>query len=97
MSTGSDVPTLQQLNAYVKPLMADVWYLALEADVKIIKVNNPTNASGACTEMFSLWLQKNPSVTWNSLISIMKEPGIDRHDVANKIEQMLQPGNVNVI
>ena len=99
MLTGSDVPTLQHLNAYVRPLVADIWYdlgiqLLNSEDVptlNTIKANNPNNASGACTEMFSLWLQKNPSASWSSLISAIRGPGVDRYDVACQIEQMHQP------
>ena len=97
--TGSDVPTLQHLNAYVRPLLADVWYdLGLQlldpddvSKLDTIKDNNATNSSRACTEMFSLWLQKNPSASWDSLISKIKGPGVEKHDVAHKIKQMLQP------
>ena len=63
-----------------------------ETKLDTIKNNNPGNANGACTEMFSLWLHKNPLASWNSLISTIKGPGIEKHDVACKIEQMLQPG-----
>ena len=99
MSTGSDIPTLQQLDAHVRPLIADVWYpLGLqlldtehEPQLNTIRVNHLYNASAACTEMFSLWVQKNLSASWNSLILAIKGPPIEKHDVAYKIEQMLQP------
>ena len=58
-----------------------------------IKANKPGDAEGACTEMFSLWLQKNPYASWNSLVETIKGPGVEKHNVAYKIEQMLQPGN----
>ena len=97
ISTGSDHPTIRLLNANVKPLVSDIWYdlglqLLDQEDVSTIEADNPNNASKACTTMFSLWLQKNPSATWNSLISTLKGPGIKRHDVVCKIEQMLQLG-----
>ena len=97
ISTGSDLPTIRLLNANVKPLVSDIWYdLGLQLldpeDVSTIKADKPNNASEACTAMFSLWLQKNPSATWNSLMSTLKGPGIKRNDVVRKIEQMLQPG-----
>ena len=105
MLTGSDVPTLQHLNAYVRPLIADVWYdLGIQlfdskdvSELDTIKTNNSSDSKAACTEMFSLWLQKNPSTSWNSLISTIKGPGVDKHDVANKIEQMLQPGKDHLL
>ena len=99
--TGSDVPTLRDLDAHIRPLIADAWYyLGLQLldsnDVPrlhVIKANNPNDASAACIEMFSLWLQMNPRASWNSLISAIKSPGVGKYDVAHKIEQMLQPGN----
>ena len=98
----SDAPTLQHLDAFVRPLIADKWYnlglqlqLATE-DIEMIKANHPNDASKACTAMFLLWLQKYPTSSWNSLILAIKGPGIEKHDVAAKIEQMLQPGNCHV-
>ena len=103
MLTGSDVPALKHLNAYVRSLVANVWYdLGLQlldpedvSELSTIKKNNPHNSNEAFTEMFSLWLQKNPSASWNSLISTIKGPGVNKHDVAHKIEQMLQPPTGN--
>ena len=104
--TGTDVPTLQHLNAHVRPLIADVWYdLGLQlldpedkSRLDTIKANKPGDADGACTEMFSLWLQKNPSASWNSLISTIRGPGIRKHDVAHNIEQhMFQSGNLQCL
>lgn len=99
--TGTDAPTLRYLNAHVKPLVTNVWYdLGLQlldsTDVDIIKLNYRNDASGACTEMFSQWLQKNPSASWNLLISVIKGAGVKKCDVAYKIEQMLQPGNEQI-
>ena len=100
--TGTDVPTLQHLNAYVRPLIADVWYdLGLQlldpedkSRLDTIKANKPGDANGACIEMFSLWLEKNPSASWNSLITTIRGPGVEKSFVACKIEQQLfQPGN----
>ena len=98
MLTGSDAPTRKHLNAYVRPLIADVWYdLGLQlldakdaSELSTIKINYPNNSNRACTEMFSLWLQKKPSASWDSLISIIKGPGVGKHDAAQNIEQMLQ-------
>ena len=82
--------------------MADVWYdLGLQlfdpkdvSELDTIMASHSNNPSRACTKMFSLWLQRNPSASWNSLIKIIKGPGIERHDVACKIEQQIfQPGN----
>ena len=87
----------------MRPLIADVWYdLGLQlfdsedkSRLDVIKANKPSDADGACTEMFSLWLQKYPSASWNSLISTIKGPGVEKHDVARKVEQIFQLGNYN--
>ena len=102
--TGTDVPTLQQLNAHVRPLIADVWYdLGLQlfdpkdvSELDTIMASYPNNPSGACTKMFSLWLQRNPSASWNSLIKTIKGPGVGKHNVACKIEQMFQLGKYTI-
>ena len=86
----------------MRPLIADVWYdLGLQlfdskdvSELDTIMASHSNNPSGACTKMFSLWLQRNPSASWNSLIKTIEGPGIERHDVAYKIErQIFQPGN----
>ena len=99
--TGTDVPTLRHLNAHVRPLVVDVWYdLGLQlldpedkSKLDAIRDNNLNAPGRACTDMFSLWLEKYPSASWNSLISTIKGPGVEKYHVACKIEQMLQPGN----
>ena len=86
----------------MRPLIADVWYdLGLQllnpkdkSRLDTIRANKPADADGACTEMFSLWLQKYPSASWDSLIKTIKGPGIKKHDVACEIErQIFQSGN----
>ena len=65
------------------------------SELSIIKINYPNNSNGACTGMFSLWLQKNPLASWDSLISTIKGPGVKKCDAAQKIEQMLQSATGN--
>ena len=104
--TGTDVPTLQKLNAYVRPLIADIWHdLGIQlfdpkdvSELDTIMASHSNNPSGACTKMFSLWLQRNPSASWNSLIKAIEGPGMEKHDVARKIErQIFQSGNYVII
>ena len=48
--------------------------------------------------MFQLWLQKQPTASWNQLIDSLRQPGVDLGHVADKIEQMLpKPTGVHVI
>ena len=42
-----------------------------------------------CTKMFQLWLNKQPTASWNQLIEALKQPGINLGALASQIEQML--------
>ena len=94
-------PTLKDLNAHVRPLIACVWFdLGLQLldqedkpKLDVIKANKLSDVEGACTEMFALWLKKNPSATWSLLIDTIKGPGIENYDAADKIERILQQGS----
>ena len=56
--TGSDVPAHKHLNAYVRPLVADVWYdLGLQlldsehvSKLNTMKDSNASNSNRVCTE-----------------------------------------------
>ena len=50
-----------------------------------------------CTEMFQLWLSKQPRASWNQLIDSLRQPGIDLNRLANEIEQMLKSPGMHVI
>ena len=58
-----------------------------------IKANKLGDVEGACTEMFALWLKKNPSASWSLLIDTIKGPGVGNYNAADKIERLLQQGN----
>ena len=60
----------------------------------------PKDIDTCCTEMFQLWLKKQPTASWNQLIDSLRQPGINLNHLANKIEQMLlqpKPTGVDVI
>ena len=54
-----------------------------------IKINNPGNVKGCCSEMFSLWCQRQPKASWSQLINALKE--INLNTLADKIWNLLLP------
>ena len=44
--------------------------------VDILKEENPPNKQ--CNEMFRVWLENDPSSSWESLISTLKEIGLEK-------------------
>ena len=54
-----------------------------------IEAQYQSDLDKCCTKMFQLWLRKQPSATWNKLLDALRQPGIELHALANKIEQML--------
>ena len=42
-----------------------------------------------CTKMFQLWLNKQPTASWNQLIEALRQRSINLGTLADKIEQML--------
>lgn len=94
---GENRPTLKLLNRHVKKEAANKWYdLGIELlenedveELNVIRNNHPNDAGTCCTEMFQLWLRKQPKATWKQLIQALKQPGIEMNELANKIEQIL--------
>ena len=92
---GDHCPSLKYLNRYVRKVVADRWHdLGIELlevdDVKEldrIRSQHSTNINVCCTQMFNLWLQKQPTASWNQLIISLRN--IELIDLATKIEQIL--------
>ena len=94
------------MNRHVRKSVGSSWYdlgidLLEKDDIKelnIIRSQHPTDVNTCCTEMFQLWLKKQPTVTWNQLIDSLR--CIDLNHLAGKIEQMLlqpKPAGVHLI
>ena len=105
---GYQRPSLRYLNRHVMKPVGSKWYklgidLLESGDVEElnkIRSQYPTDIDTCCIEMFQLWLNKQPTASWNQLIDSLRQPGIDLNHLANEIEQMLlQPKStgVNVI
>ena len=94
---GDQKPSLKYLNRYVRGVVGLKWYdLGTELldfeDVKnldLIEANHPSDLDKCCVKMFQLWLRKQPSASWNQLIEALRQPDIELHTLATKIEQML--------
>ena len=102
MFAGDKRPSLKYLNRYVKQPVGSRWYdlgiELLEADdiegLNKIKSDNPKDHDNrCCTEMFQLWLRKQPTASWNQLIESLKQPVIELTQLAITIEQMLSLPN----
>ena len=54
-----------------------------------IEADHPTDHDKCCIKMFKLWLRKQPTASWNQLIEALRQPDIELHTLAGRIEQML--------
>ena len=94
---GCQKPSLKYLNRHVRGSIGLKWHdLGIELldfdDVEaldIIEAEHPTDLNRCCTKMFQLWLTKQPTASWNQLIEALREPDVELHALATKIEQML--------
>ena len=95
---GHQKPSLKYLNRYVRSSVGLKWYdLGIELldsddveDLDKIEAENKSDLDKCCTKMFQLWLRKQLTASWNHLIEALKQPDIELHALATKIEQMLQ-------
>ena len=93
--SGCDRPALKLLNKHVTKQVSSKWRKlglelleqADEGKLKQIKNNNPNDVEECCTEMFSSWLEKYSTATWNQLIQALKE--VDLNNVATEVEGKL--------
>ena len=93
------------MNRHVKKPVGSKWYdlgidLLEKDDVKelnTIRSQYPADLNTCCTEMFQLWLRKQPTASWNQLLDSLRQPGIDLDNLASEIEQMLLPAGVYVV
>ena len=94
---GHQQPSLRFLNRYVRVSVGLKWHdLGIElldfSDVEMldtIEADHPSDHDKCCVKMFKLWLRKQPSASWNQLIEALRQPDIELHTLATRIEQML--------
>ena len=88
------------LNRHVRGSVGAKWHdlgiELLDPDVKEldrIEAEGSSDLNKCCTKMFQLWLEKQPTASWNQLIEALRQPGINLDALAGKVEQMLlKPG-----
>lgn len=84
----NDRPTVKYINKYIKERVCaagpDVWLdlgveLLQEKDVPALQMikSDKTDCSGRCSEMFKLWLQRQPQASWGLLIKALYEIRMD--------------------
>ena len=94
---GHQVPSLKSLNRYVKGSVGIKWYdLGIEildfndvGKLNTIQAEYSSDFNKCCTTMFKLWLQKQPTASWNQLIEALRAPYISLNTLAINIEEML--------
>ena len=47
------------------------------AQLDVIKLNNPNNANGCCTDLFIKWLKGTENVTWEKMFEVIDQLSID--------------------
>lgn len=82
---GSHVLELKELKDIMRKqkCIINKWYdIGLELlgdaeELEIIKQNNPRDIDGCCTEMFHIWLQRDPDASWNKVIITLDKIGLN--------------------
>ena len=86
---------MKYLNRRIRQSIRARWYdlgLELLGDDDIEALNkikrvNKNDYRVCCTEMFQLWLQKQPTASWKQLIESLRQPSVNLKELANQIEQ----------
>ncbi|XP_065908214.1 uncharacterized protein [Dysidea avara] len=62
-----------------------------------IQSDHSKDVSSCCTQMFKLWLNLQPSASWNQLIQALREPNIGKDGLAKEIETKIKSINQGII
>ena len=98
LHTVDDRPEIKYLNRHVKENICaagpEVWLdlgveLLQQEDVAALKTikSNISDCTVRCSEMFQLWLERQPEASWRKLIGALKQ--IRQDDLAFNIEDLL--------
>ena len=95
--TGSDRPTLKDLNDHVVMIVADKWndlgVKLLRPDqenvIRIIAADHPHDAVSCCQCVLQKWLDTSTDATWNQLITALRSPIIQLDYLASQLEQKM--------
>ena len=98
LPTVDDRPEVKYINRHVKENICaagpEVWLdlgieLLQEEDVAALKTikSSVSDCTVRCSEMFTLWLERQPKATWRNLIDALKQ--IHQNQLAFNIENLL--------
>ena len=94
--TGTDKPSLESLNNFVRDEIAPTWHdfgKQLLKDEYVdrldeIEKSHPGDMERCCTEMFKYWLEVDSEANWNKLTDALKQTG--QNAIAAKVEVVIQ-------
>ena len=93
--TGSDQPTMKDLQRHVVKQAAHKWRqigesLKLEYyEMKMIATQYPSHVVRCFMGVVETWLINTPDASWNQLISALRSPTVRLHRLADQLEEML--------
>ena len=79
-------PDIKDLCRYVLPLYAAHWkkigiFLNIKlGQLKVIKLDNPTDANGCCIDLFGKWLLGTDNITWEKMFEAIDEATVSSID-----------------
>ena len=93
--TGSDQPTMKDLQRHVAKQAAHKWRqigesLKLEYyEMEMIATQYPSDVVHCFMGVLDTWLTNTPDPSWNQLISALRSPTVRLHRLADQLEQMM--------
>ena len=94
-----ETPTPSELS-YLLSDIRGKWYeigLSLQVCRNVLEdlKHSPDNDQRKLMNVINMWLNSQSSVTWETLITAMKSPVVNKKAIANKIHQYLSAGKFN--
>ena len=91
-------PVLKDLHNILIPKIANDWY---EVGIQLfnnsqlpkldeIRATYSSNHRQGCVEMLKYWLQITPEATWDNLIHVLREPGLELFSLADYVEKAVK-------
>ena len=70
-----------------RELLGDILGEKVESELNAINVNSHGNVIKCCSDMFSLWLERQPEASWTQLINALRN--VNLMSLATKVENLL--------
>ena len=96
--TDPSKPVLKDLHNILIPKIANDWYqvgIQLFDNSQLPKLDEiqatySSDRRRGCVEMLKYWLQITPEATWDNLIHVLKEPGLELFSLADDVEKEIK-------